>query len=325
MTTAEIRAKLDEWVERYGLVRVGYSLGVNPSTVHRYLQGHGSSVVERAVRTFPVLPEESEDDRLRTKTRLLVKRHGINAVTRALASNYATVRKVLDGQAPSARFTVKLRALDSDAVLRVIAPGARSRPLTDEEVEEVKAMIGTMVEEHGSRQRVARVLGMSERTVYRVSQGHRPGKWLHDKLHAYFVLKTDLHPPGRLLKMNRASERQKAAYAVLFHEKGYWRPTNRTQCVALTVQTPRPCPYILCRYNLFGEVLTHGNYRLRLAGTDPTDPGLPSCSLDVADRGRHTPKQLGVILNLTPKRVIDIIDTALAKLGLSSLREFDDE
>jgi len=86
----------------------------------------------------------------------------------------------------------------------------------------------------------------------------------------------------------------------------YRFPRTRAECL----DGPRPCPWVRCRYHLFGEVLPR-KYRVNKAFAHLSDPSeMPpdlSCALDVADRGGLTLQETGNIFGLTRERIRQIV------------------
>ena len=68
-------------------------------------------------------------------------------------------------------------------------------------------------------------------------------------------------------------------------------PKTRADCV----NGPRPCPWTECRYHIPGDG--------------------PTCTLDVADDGEHTPAEVAKILGLTRQGVEWIIENVRRKVS----------
>lgn len=113
-------------------------------------------------------------------------------------------------------------------------------------------------------------------------------------------------------------------------------PGNRSICR----YGPRPCPWVRCRYHLYGEVTRsrknyRPNFRLRLNTDDPPiyeDLDLwtleETCALDVADRGQHTLEEVGAFLGFTRERArqeevkaLNAFHAHAARLGADAVRE----
>src|SRR5688572_12403196 len=69
------------------------------------------------------------------------------------------------------------------------------------------------------------------------------------------------------------------------------RPSTRGECLS----SPRPCPFVSCRYHLAIDAHrdTEGKPRLRVLHEDPTEM-VNTCALDVADGLCHLPDAEGV-------------------------------
>lgn len=95
------------------------------------------------------------------------------------------------------------------------------------------------------------------------------------------------------------------------YPKGIQRPRTRADCI----DGPRPCPWVGCRHHLYLEVTEKGGIKYNFPNLEPED--LPvSCSLDVAERGRHILEIVGTVLNLTRERCRQIEAVALRKLRI---------
>lgn len=77
------------------------------------------------------------------------------------------------------------------------------------------------------------------------------------------------------------------------------RPLTRAECRG----QERPCPWVSCRHHLYLDVNPEtGSIKLNYPHLEPWQM-TESCSLDVADRGQHTAKQVGKIMRLSKQRV----------------------
>jgi hypothetical protein len=91
------------------------------------------------------------------------------------------------------------------------------------------------------------------------------------------------------------------------------RPKTRGDCV----NGPRPCPWVGCRHHLYVDVKEgpDGRQFLRM-----NFPGIAledlkeTCSLDVADRGKHTLEVVGDLVNLARRAVLMIEQAARAEM-----------
>lgn len=76
------------------------------------------------------------------------------------------------------------------------------------------------------------------------------------------------------------------------------RPTTRGECV----DGVRPCPWVSCRHHLYLDVKDTGLVRHNFPGQE-LEQLKETCSLDVADAGRHTHEQVGDLVNMHRERV----------------------
>jgi hypothetical protein len=98
------------------------------------------------------------------------------------------------------------------------------------------------------------------------------------------------------------------------------RPRTRGDCLPGGCNEERPCPFVGCRYNLYLDVNpANGSIKLNFFQIE-LDEIDETCALDVADRGLHTLKEIGALLNLTRAGAQVIEDTALRKLHKRVMR-----
>lgn len=90
------------------------------------------------------------------------------------------------------------------------------------------------------------------------------------------------------------------------------RPKTRAECV----NGPRPCPWVMCRHHLYLEVNPKtGRIRLNFPSKEVWELD-QTCSLDVADKGSNTLKDVGHVFRFSRERV-----RQLETLGLNALKE----
>ena len=132
----------------------------------------------------------------------------------------------------------------------------------------------------------------------------------------YVPCEPDVHWPLRYpsnglrsRRLKRLTKSEMRIAALLFPERGYWRPLTRGDCS----QVPRPCPYVGCKYHLYLDVQDSGNLRLGFDG-EPWEMA-ESCALDVADNNPDgiTLEETGKILGLTRERVRQLEGATAAK------------
>lgn len=104
-------------------------------------------------------------------------------------------------------------------------------------------------------------------------------------------------------------------------------PLTRAECI----DSPRPCLYVTCRYNLFLDVTCKaGAIKLNFPDRAPDEmPPEASCVLDLAARGPMTCEETARAMNLTRERARQIEQRALEKLRATpdnaALAEYADE
>lgn len=88
------------------------------------------------------------------------------------------------------------------------------------------------------------------------------------------------------------------------------RPRTRGDCQTVS----RPCVFVSCRHHLYLDVNPNtGSLKINFPGVEIEDLE-NSCSLDVADKGCNTLKEVGDILKLTRERIRQLEVKALIYL-----------
>lgn len=87
------------------------------------------------------------------------------------------------------------------------------------------------------------------------------------------------------------------------------RPLKRGECE----QGVRPCPFVLCRYNLYLDVRGDGVLRVNFPDKEP-DEMLASCALDMAEDGPRTLDQVAALMGMSKERARQLEVSALEKL-----------
>lgn len=114
------------------------------------------------------------------------------------------------------------------------------------------------------------------------------------------------------LRVIRLTKEELRIGALLYPERGYWRPTTRGECS----QVVRPCPYVGCRYHLYLDVDSRtGSLKIN-ADREPWELAR-SCALDVADEGRLTLEQVASTMQVTRERVRQIEQRAREKIAIA--------
>lgn len=89
------------------------------------------------------------------------------------------------------------------------------------------------------------------------------------------------------------------------------RPKTRADCV----NTPRPCLFVSCKYNLYLDVNPNtGSVKLNFPDKEIWELA-ETCVLDVADKGGITLEEVGKIMNLTRERIRQVETHGLRTLA----------
>ncbi|MBE2253433.1 MAG: DNA-binding protein [Myxococcus sp.] len=98
--------------------------------------------------------------------------------------------------------------------------------------------------------------------------------------------------------------------AELFSELNTTRPKTRADCV----NSPRPCVYVSCKYNLYLDVNPEtGSIKLNFPDKEIWELEY-TCALDVAEKGGITLEEVGEIMNLTRERIRQVETRGLEKV-----------
>lgn len=113
---------------------------------------------------------------------------------------------------------------------------------------------------------------------------------------------------ARTINVERITLRDRKLGQLLFPEEEIAanqaaRPKTRGECI----DGPRPCPFVGCRHHLYLDVSeTTGSIKINMPDLEPWEVE-QSCSLDVADEGRHTLEEVGALINTTRERVRQLV------------------
>jgi hypothetical protein len=108
----------------------------------------------------------------------------------------------------------------------------------------------------------------------------------------------------------RTLEREARRSAVVPY---YPRPETRGECE----ESPRPCPYVGCRYHLYLDVSpATGSIKLNFPDLEVWELRV-SCALDVARAGGVRLESVGDVMNITRERIRQLEAEAVAKLERS--------
>lgn len=99
-------------------------------------------------------------------------------------------------------------------------------------------------------------------------------------------------------------------YAEDIIEADRLRPRCREQCAT----SPRPCPFVSCKWNLYLDVTPAGGIKLNFPDLEPDELGA-SCALDIADAGGITLERVGEVMNLTRERIRQLEVEILEKMA----------
>lgn len=114
---------------------------------------------------------------------------------------------------------------------------------------------------------------------------------------------------GSTIVVRKMTMLSMAVGAAQYPEGEYLRPKTRGECVG----GARPCPYVMCKHNLYVDVKANGSIKVNFPDLEPDQMG-ESCSLDMADRGGATLEEVGDTMNMTRERARQIENIALGKL-----------
>jgi len=117
----------------------------------------------------------------------------------------------------------------------------------------------------------------------------------------------------KVIQIRRLTKDELRIAALLYPERGYWRPFTRQDCASFQ----RPCPYVACRYHLYLDVDENsGSIRINYPDKEVWQIE-HSCALDVADGPDLTLEEVGQIMAVTRERVRQI--ESVAQSGLKRL------
>lgn len=95
------------------------------------------------------------------------------------------------------------------------------------------------------------------------------------------------------------------------------RPKTRADCV----NSPRPCVFVSCKYNLYLDVNPEtGSIKLNFPDKELFDLEY-TCALDVAEKGGITLEEVGEIMNLTRERIRQVETRGLEKVRTATEAE----
>jgi hypothetical protein len=93
-------------------------------------------------------------------------------------------------------------------------------------------------------------------------------------------------------------------------------PRTDLECRAIGYGTTEPCPFVGCPNHLGVNVTKGGSLQVVYPHWEyGADESAPTCSLDEAERGEHTAREVGDLLGIGVNRVAQIEAQALRKLA----------
>jgi hypothetical protein len=88
------------------------------------------------------------------------------------------------------------------------------------------------------------------------------------------------------------------------------RPRSRADCI----NSPRPCVFVSCKYNLYLDVNPEtGSIKLNFPDKEIWEIDY-TCALDVSEKGGITLEEVGEIMNLTRERIRQVETRGLEKV-----------
>jgi hypothetical protein len=122
---------------------------------------------------------------------------------------------------------------------------------------------------------------------------------------------------ARELRRRRQSGQVDPEEAELLSELNQTRPRTRADCI----NSPRPCVYVSCKYNLYLDVNPEtGSVKLNFPDKEIWELEY-TCALDVAEKGGITLEEVGEIMNLTRERIRQVETRGLEKVRTATEAE----
>jgi hypothetical protein len=122
---------------------------------------------------------------------------------------------------------------------------------------------------------------------------------------------------ARELRRRRQSGQIDPEEAELLSELNQTRPRTRADCI----NSPRPCVYVSCKYNLYLDVNPEtGSVKLNFPEKEIWELEY-TCALDVAEKGGITLEEVGEIMNLTRERIRQVETRGLEKVRTATEAE----
>jgi hypothetical protein len=115
---------------------------------------------------------------------------------------------------------------------------------------------------------------------------------------------------ARDLRRRRLSGQVDPEEQALLQEIAASRPKSRADCI----NSPRPCIFVSCKYNLYLDVNPEtGSVKMNFPDKEIWELEY-TCALDVAEKGGITLEEVGEIMNLTRERIRQVETRGLEKV-----------
>ena len=154
------------------------------------------------------------------------------------------------------------------------------------------------------------------------------------------MMTAEAHDEGELLKSDDGEERRRSKTMsrkemardlrrrrlagqvdpeeqALLQEISASRPKSRADCI----NSPRPCVFVSCKYNLYLDVNPEtGSVKMNFPDKEIWELEY-TCALDVAEKGGITLEEVGEIMNLTRERIRQVETRGLEKVRTATEAE----
>ncbi len=122
---------------------------------------------------------------------------------------------------------------------------------------------------------------------------------------------------ARDLRRRRLSGQVDPEEQALLTEIAASRPKSRADCI----NSPRPCVFVSCKYNLYLDVNPEtGSVKTNFPDKEIWELEY-TCALDVAEKGGITLEEVGEIMNLTRERIRQVETRGLEKVRTATEAE----
>lgn len=122
---------------------------------------------------------------------------------------------------------------------------------------------------------------------------------------------------ARDLRRRRLAGQVDPEEQALLQEIAASRPKSRADCI----NSPRPCVFVSCKYNLYLDVNPEtGSVKMNFPDKEIWELEY-TCALDVAEKGGITLEEVGEIMNLTRERIRQVETRGLEKVRTATEAE----